>query len=198
MKRLYNRIFRFYGSVEKNLSPKIDTVVRDKIAVLPDVSSCTALEYACGSGLLSLKLAPLFASVTARDGSSGMLSRARLRAQRAGLNVAFREGDILEIDEPEKSFDYAFVSFALHLFPPATEKEILRKLCSVARRAVFIIDHNRKWSLAAAIVEWMEGGYYDRFIRQDFAAVARELGCASFEETEIEECMVLMFGTGRG
>jgi|WetSurMetagenome_2_1015567.scaffolds.fasta_scaffold00792_9 ubiquinone/menaquinone biosynthesis C-methylase UbiE len=193
MKRLYNRIFRFYGSIEKGLGPKIDEIVRQKIATIPNVSSCIALEYACGSGLLSLKLAPLFALVTARDASTGMLSRARMRAREAGVSVAFGEGDLLDIDEPAKAFDYVFVSFALHLFSPETGKEILRKLCSVARRAVFVIDHNRKWSLAAAIVEWMEGGYYDVFIKQDFGAMAREIGSTSFEETEIGECMVLTF-----
>ena len=193
MKRLYNRIFRFYGSIEKSLGPKIDEIVRQKIATLPNVSSCTALEYACGSGLLSLKLAPLFKSVTCRDASTGMLSRARERARRAGMNIDFREGDLLAIDEPAKSYDYAFVQFALHLFPPETEKKILKKLCTVARNAVFIVDHNRKWSLAAAVVEWMEGGYYDTFIKQDFSLIAQEIGCAKFEETEIEECMVLSF-----
>jgi ubiquinone/menaquinone biosynthesis C-methylase UbiE len=193
MMRLYNRIHHFYGSIEKSLGPKIDEIVRQKIATLPDVSSSTALEYACGSGLLSLKLAPLFKSVTSRDASTGMLSRARMRAKEAGAGVLFREGNILAIDEEEKSYDYIFVQFALHLFPLETEKEILKKLCSVARKAVIIIDHNRKWSFPAAIVEWMEGGYYEQFIKQDFGAVARDIGCRSFEETEIEECLVLSF-----
>lgn len=193
MKRLYNRIHRFYGSIEKSLGPKIDEIVRQKIATLPDVSSSSALEYACGSGLLSLKLAPLFKSVTSCDASTGMLSRARMRAKEAGAGVSFLEGNILAIDEHEKSYDYVFVQFALHLFPLETENEILRKLCSVARKAVIIIDHSRKWSFSAAVVEWMEGGYYDQFIKQDFGAVARDIGCALFAEAEIEDCMVLMF-----
>jgi hypothetical protein len=42
-------------------------------------------------------------------------------------------------------------------------------------------------------VEWLEGGYYDKFIRLDFAPVARNMGCRTFTEEEIEECMVLSF-----
>jgi ubiquinone/menaquinone biosynthesis C-methylase UbiE len=193
MQRMYNRIHRFYGRVEKTLGPRIEAVVQRKIAPLPGISSATALEYACGSGLLSLKLAPLFRSVTGRDLSTGMLGRAHERAEKAGIAVTFREGNLLAIDEKDKSYDYVFISFALHLFPPETEIEILKKLCAVARQAVIIIDHGRAWKLSVAIVEWMEGGYYDRFIHQDFAEMARQAGCRLLEETQMEDCTVLTF-----
>ena len=181
MRRMYNRIYRFYGSIEKSLDPKIDAIVLQKIAPLPDATESTALEYACGSGLLSLKLARYFKSVFSRDLSTGMLMRARARARQAGVSVSFSEGNILDISEQPKSYDYVFVSFALHLFPPETEKEILAKLSSVARKAVVIIDHGRKWKLSAALVEWFEGEYYDKFIKQDFEPIAREIGRRSFQ-----------------
>jgi ubiquinone/menaquinone biosynthesis C-methylase UbiE len=193
MGRLYNRICRFYGSIEKSLDPKIEAIVARKIATIPDVSSQCALEYACGTGLLSFKLSRHFGSVTARDGSLGMLSRARARAAREGAHIDFQEGNILDITDHAGSFDWTFVEFALHLFPPDVEMKILRRLADVARQGVVVIDHRRRWSLPAAIVEWLEGGYYDKFIRLDFAPVARDMGCRTFTEEEIEECMVLSF-----
>jgi ubiquinone/menaquinone biosynthesis C-methylase UbiE len=193
MRRMYNRIYRFYGLIERSLGPKIDAIIQQKIAMLPDASSSTALDYACGSGLLSLKLTPLFKSVTGRDLSAGMLQRAQARAEKARFKITFREGNILDIDEKEKSFDYVFISFALHLFAPERELKILKKLCSVARKAVIIIDHGRNWKLGDAIIEWMEGSYYAQFIKQDFADMAQQAGCRLREEVQIEECTVLTF-----
>jgi ubiquinone/menaquinone biosynthesis C-methylase UbiE len=193
MRRMYNRIYRFYGRIEKVLNPKIDKIIAEKIIPLPNKEDSSVLEYACGSGLLSLKLAPYFKSVTARDLSTGMLRRAKERAKQAGVSVDFSEGDILAITEQAKSYDYVFVSFALHLFPLETEKEILRKLYTVAKKAVIIIDHGRTWSFSSAITEWIEGGYYDKFIQQDFKPIANEFECRSFQEDQIENCTVLIF-----
>jgi ubiquinone/menaquinone biosynthesis C-methylase UbiE len=195
MKRLYNRIAKIYGHLTGPLDQIYDTIIEKRLSKIPNSSSCTALEYACGTGLLSLKLSPLFQSVKSRDLSSGMLEIARRKAGTSFKNVTFSEGDILNIDEPDKSFDYVFVSFALHLFPLETEKQILKNLCRVARKAVFIIDHSRKWDLPipTAIVEWIEGGYYDQFIRYDFKKIAGEIGCSSFSEEPFTRSMLLSF-----
>lgn len=193
MKRLYNKIFRFYGYFEKTLDPKIDAIVKKRIEIIPNISSQTAIEYACGSGLLSLKLAPLFKSVTSRDLSVKMLERAKERAKRTGCFVQFSEGNILSINEHEKSYDYAFVSCALHLFSPSIEEDILKNLCKIARKAVIIIDHGKKWKAGTAVVEWFEGSYYDKFIKTDFKAIAGRIGCKSFEEDQIEDFTVLLF-----
>ena len=194
MKRMYNHIAGFYGSIEKSLGPNLDSVVEEKISKIPDISKSAALEYCCGSGLFTLKTAPHFKSVTAKDQSTAMLERAKKRAKDAGItNITFDEGNVLEINEQPKSYDYVFISFALHLFPLEKEIEILKKLYSVAKKAVIIIDHNRKWGLPIAIVEWFEGSYYDKFIKTDFNEVARQIGCKSFNEEEIDECMVLTF-----
>jgi ubiquinone/menaquinone biosynthesis C-methylase UbiE len=194
MKRLYNWFHNYYGSIEKSLGPKLDKIINGSMGGLPGAKNKTALEYACGSGLLSLKLARLFGSVEGRDLSEGMIGRARGRAAEEGAgNATFRIGNILAPDEEADSYDYVFVSFALHLFSPETEIKILKQLLRIAREAVIIIDHGRKWNIATAIIEWLEGGYYDVFIRQDFGQFAKTIGAARFSEEEIEDCSVLMF-----
>ncbi len=193
MKRLYNWFHNFYGGIEKWLSPTIDEVIKKKILLFPDLSSKTALEYACGSGALSLRLGEIFKSVDGRDLSKGMLERARMRAKEAGIDINFREGNLLKIDEKEKSYDYVFISYALHLLSPENEKITLKKLLSVAKKALIIIDHNKKWNLATAITEWLEGGYYDKFIRLDFKKIAEEIGVSGFEEDEVGECQYMAF-----
>jgi ubiquinone/menaquinone biosynthesis C-methylase UbiE len=195
MKQLYNWFHACYGIIERSLGPALDKVVSECVKPIPDAGNKTAIEYACGSGLLTLKIAPFFKSVEARDLSGGMLSRARDRARKAGLDIAFREGNILAIDEKERSHDWVFVSCALHLFPPEDEAAILSRLLSVAREGVMIIDHNKQWNPLAALVEWLEGSFYDAFIKTDFSAVARKIGVRLFEEKTIGKCSVMTFRT---
>ncbi len=194
MKRLYDRIYRYYGLFERGLDPLLDEVVAAKLKTLGDTSAMSALDYACGSGMWTLKIAPYFRSVIGRDQSAGMLSRAEGRARAAGLAVTFRAGNLLEVDEEEASVDWVFVVFALHLFSPETAIRILENLLRVARRGVMVVDHSRTWGIVNAFLEWMEGSYYDQFIRTDFAAVAREIGATTFEEAAIGDATVLTFG----
>lgn len=185
MKRLYNWFCLFYSGIEKDLSPKVEKIVASNVATIPGVRNATALEYACGTGMLTFKLAKIFSSVDARDASTGMLGRAIKMAAEEKISINFKEGNILEPAEKPDSYDYAFVSFALHLFSPKQEARILKTLLSIARNAVIIIDHGKKWSLSAAIVEWLEGGYYDTFIKTDFSRVAEDIGARKFEEKQI-------------
>jgi SAM-dependent methyltransferase len=194
MKRLYDWFHNYYGSIERSLGPKLDAVL-DAVGVeVACAERQTALEYACGSGLLTLKLARFFASVAGRDQSEGMIGRAQARAREAGVrNVSFRLGNILGPDEQPGSYDCVFVSFAMHLFPPEEEIRILKRLLLVARSAVVVIDHGRKWEFFTAVIEWFEGGYYDTFIRQDFRRYADAIGAASFVEKQVKGCTVLIF-----
>jgi ubiquinone/menaquinone biosynthesis C-methylase UbiE len=193
MKKLYNWFYAHYGIIEKSLTSTMEEVTQSVIRILPDVSKKSALEYACGSGLLSLQLARYFKTVEARDQSSGMLERARKRAETAHLTVHFNEGNILEIKENNNSYDWAFVSFALHLFAPEHEKDIVQKLLAVSRIGVIIIDHGKQWSPLSAFVEWLEGSYYDVFIKIDFSAFAKEIGASRFEEKTIKTSSVMIF-----
>lgn len=193
MTGLYDWFHRHYGAIEKSLGPTLARVVDDAVAPLPGIARKSAIEYACGSGLLTLQLARLFATVRGRDASKGMLSRARTRAADAVISIEFAEGNILSPAEAPKSYDYVFVSFALHLFKPGEAVAILRQLLAVAREAVIIIDHGRRWDLLTAIVEWIEGGYYDQFIRTDFQAVARAIGARGLDERQIADCTYLAF-----
>lgn len=193
MKRMYNRINRLYRFITGGLGAKLTTVVEHFAAEYPDLSEASVLEYACGTGLLSSVLAERCRTLTAKDQSVGMLEVAREQVAGTGAVITFAEGDILNITEEDRSYDYAFVSFALHLFPVEQEIEILRNLCRVVRKGVIIIDHERKWRLMEAVIEWFEGGYYDQFIKTDFEILWSQTGATSFKEEEIAECRVMRF-----
>jgi ubiquinone/menaquinone biosynthesis C-methylase UbiE len=185
MKRLYNWYCRFYGGVEKQLGPNVDEILAKNIANIPGIKEKSVLEYACGTGMVTFRLAKFFRTVRARDASAGMLGYAKERAEKEGFNIDFQEGNILELAEGPNSYDYVFVSLALHLFSPETEIQILKGLLKIAREAVIILDHGKRWRLKAAITEWFEGGYYDQFIKTDFAALAGKVGAQKFIEKQL-------------
>ncbi len=194
MRRLYNWFYRFYPLIEKSVEPTHDDIMRAISRLFPRMQKKTAIEYACGTGSLAILLAGYFGSVDGRDLSPRMLGRARERAAQSGKIIRFEEGDILGIKEPDRSFDYVFVSFALHLFSPEKIREILVNLMKVCRERVIVIDHPRKWNLFMAFMEWMEGSYYDRFIKIDFKALAGGIGIEDFREMQSPDATVLIFG----
>jgi len=193
IQRFYNRFSRLYGIIELFLGRTIEKIVRSHIKNIPEASEKTAVEYACGSGLLTIHLARMFKSVTAYDFSTGMLARASKRARAAGVSVTLLEGNITAPEEEPGSFDYVFVCFALHLFPPAQVELILRRLLTVARESVIVVDHGRTWNPAMAFIEWLEGSYYDEFIRIDFRDLAKKIDAAQFKESGMNECSIMQF-----
>jgi ubiquinone/menaquinone biosynthesis C-methylase UbiE len=183
MKLFYDRYCCFYKYIEKILDALLDKIIENNIQVLQNTQSKTILEYGCGTGLLTLKLSPLFKTIHARDLSDGMINRAQERAIAFGINnVTFTIGNILEPDEALHSYDYVFLSFILHLFPPEVEIIILKKLLGIAKKAVIVIDHARKWELFSAIIEWIEGSYYDKFRKLDFREIGKQIGARKADE----------------
>ena len=188
MRRFYNWFSRFYPAIERSIAPIHDEVMARILRVLGVSKDKTAIEYACGSGSLSLLLADHYRSVEGRDASAGMLHRARQRALDGGKSIRFAEGDMTRIVEPDGSFDDVFVSFALHLFAPPKVEEILAKLLAVCRNRVIIIDHPRTWTFTTAFVEWIEGSYYGPFISMDFRALAGRLSATVVDLSFGEGC----------
>ncbi len=67
MRRFYNWFFRFYPMVERSVGPIVEEIIAARVSGLPETGRQTAIEYACGSGSLSLVLARHFRAVEGRD-----------------------------------------------------------------------------------------------------------------------------------
>ena len=189
MRRFYDRIHPMYGIVERHLENDYDDILdafRNDVTLRLDD---TVLEYCCGSGLLTLKLAAQVGRVVARDISPRMLHRARRRANGDGHNVSFEQANVLTITDDTDAFDLAVISFGLHLFSPDDQLDILDQLLRVARREVIIIDHLPSWEFRVALIEWWEGSHYNQFINTDWRSVADRLD-AAFHREVIGGCQV--------
>ncbi|MFC2136326.1 class I SAM-dependent methyltransferase [Bacteroidota bacterium] len=77
------------------------------------------LDVGCGTGRLTLSLAPKCRTVTGIDLSSKNIAIAESNMEKSGLsNVDFICSDVAEIEhKTDKIFDYAILSFVIHEVP---------------------------------------------------------------------------------
>jgi ubiquinone/menaquinone biosynthesis C-methylase UbiE/uncharacterized protein YbaR (Trm112 family) len=109
---------------------------RRSVASLPPLAGATVLDACCGSGMDAEFLAREGAKVIALDISEGCASRARVRAQRFGLEYQVVVGDVEHLPIRTAAVDIGYVHDGLHhLDEPALG---LREMARVARRAVSI------------------------------------------------------------
>jgi len=76
------------------------------------------LDLGCGAGHTALAFAPHVAEVVAVDLAEAMLAEGRRLAGERGIgNVAFRLGDVEQLDLPDSSFDVVTSRFSAHHYP---------------------------------------------------------------------------------
>ena len=138
------------------------------------------LDLCTGTGELALTFASQGAHVTGVDLARGMLKRAA--AKSAGMNSTWLEMDATHLAFPNKSFEVAMLSLALHHMPEAVQMNVLRELCRVTRRRVVIIEPDvpvkpnwvPAWKFVASIID--ESEYMHDWADQDFLGTCQMAG----------------------
>jgi len=111
-----------------------ETIVRrflDLLGTRPDES---ALDVACGPGLLARSLEPRVASVTGVDLTPAMVEKAREIVPGGRFVV----GDATRLPFPDGSFDLVVTRLSLHHMPDPLA--VVREMARVTRRTVGIFD----------------------------------------------------------
>lgn len=82
--------------------------------------------------------------VTAVDNNPHMLTIARAQTSQHP-NITIERGDILNLHFPDKSFDIAICSLALHHFSHEDALDILRHMDRLSRVGIIVNDLQRSW-----------------------------------------------------
>jgi ubiquinone/menaquinone biosynthesis C-methylase UbiE len=107
----------------------VANAIRASIPLRPGM---TALEYGCGTGLLSFALQPELASITLADASEGMLAVLADKIRSAGAaNMVPLRLDLLSDPLPESRFDVIYSLMTLHHVPDT--RAILEKLTAILK-----------------------------------------------------------------
>jgi ubiquinone/menaquinone biosynthesis C-methylase UbiE len=134
----------------------------------------------CGSGMDAEYLARCGATVVAMDISSGCLGRARVRADRYGVDYMLVRGDAENLPFPNSSFDFAFVHDGLHHLPEP--ERAIREMARVARRGILITEpadaNLTRLLIGSRVMKPYEeaGNYVIRFDARQLEPLCRDLG----------------------
>jgi SAM-dependent methyltransferase len=106
-----------YERIAETFAPIHDRVA----AVLGPAAGVRALDLACGTGALTLRLARLGAETTGLDISPGQLAKAREAAAQAGLAIRFDQGDAEALPYADGEFDAVGSAFGIIFAPDAPQ-----------------------------------------------------------------------------
>lgn len=132
----------------------------------------TVLECACGTGLLSMVIAPKCKALTATDFAPKMLKRAEKNC--AGFtNVTFRQADILSLDFADDTFDKVVAGNVIHLLDePLKALDELNRVCRPGGMLVIptYMNRDRKGSVSgfAAAVRKAGADFKRQFTEQSY------------------------------
>lgn len=150
----------------------------------PDVS---ALDYGCGTGLVTWALAPHLGAVTLADSSAGMLSvvRDRLAARPDVERFTVRHLDLTTDAAPRASFDLVYTVMALHHVQDLGRvlRELRASLRPGGRIAVADLDHDPEGHF--------HGEDFDGHHGFDRGALAGQLRAAGFSAPRVSTVTVV-------
>ena len=94
---------------------RANTIAAAMRSRLPLTPTMTALEYGCGTGLLSFALQPSLGEITLADSSDGMLAVLREKIAAQGVaNMTPVKLDLLTDPLPESRYDLIYTMMTLH------------------------------------------------------------------------------------
>lgn len=126
-----------FGKVQAHGATELQTLL---LALAKPAPHETALDVACGPGIVTCALAPLVHHITGQDIVKAMLDKARERARSAHFNnVSWIESDAASLPLPSASLDLVITRFSVHHFnTPLDNLRELRRVCKPSGRVVIM------------------------------------------------------------
>ncbi len=135
----------------------------------------TALDLGTGPGTQAITLAERGFKVTATDISATAVQQAQRKAQEKGLNIDFRQDDILN-SSLEQAFDLVFDRGCFHVFHPQQRQDYVRAVINLVKPGGYL------FLKCFSYKETRDGGPY-RFTPEEI----KEIFISQFNVLSVEE-----------
>ena len=150
------------------------------MAVAEEICSAdVVLECACGTGAISVFVAPVCARLIATDFSNGMLKQTAKKAKRF-TNMEVAHADITKLDFADSTFDKVIAGNVIHLLddPQAAIMELVR-VCKPEGKVIiptYINKKNGKTGMMAALLGKAGAGFKRQFDIESYQRFFSETG----------------------
>lgn len=125
---IWDKVAGVYDGFIKLMNRDASARLQDEVASLLTPGD-RVLECACGTGLLTIAMAPRCESLLATDFSPRMLETAAAKCRNCS-NVTFQPGNILHINQPDSSFDVVVAANVIHLLDdPHQALQEMQRVC---------------------------------------------------------------------
>lgn len=158
----FKKISKFYDFVTFLLPAGLRKVPVELSSVN---SNSRVIDVCTGTGNLAIEFSKYAKEVVAVDISPDMLKVAESKK----ADVKFILMDATKLEFPDKSFDIATVSTALHEMPFEVRKKVLQEIKRVSSKEVIVIDYTLPEnkllkSILANIISIYESRYFKEFV----------------------------------
>lgn len=144
------------------------------------------LECACGTGAISIYIAPVCNKLFVSDFSDGMLKQAKKKLKNFD-NVEFEKVDITNIKAQNDSFDVVVAGNVIHLLPePQNAMKELTRVCKDGGKLIiptYINGDEGTNKLAVKFLEKLGASFKRQFDRESYIKFFEEMG---YEEVKYE------------
>lgn len=174
----------FYDLFENAYNGKVNRELSEKVAERIGAKD-RVLECACGTGMISKRIAPRCKELIATDFSDGMLKQAKKNCA-AFENVKIYRANIMELKCRNEAFDKVVAGNVVHLLedPAGALKELLR-VCKAGGEVIIptYVNYEKagKPSLFIQAIEKFGAGFQCQFTYETYQAFFAEMGYENVE-----------------
>ena len=179
----WDKVSPLYDMFEKVYNNKVFVGTGEKVAEFIEDGD-EVLECACGTGAISIYIAPKCKSLIATDFSAGMLNQASKKCK-AYDNVSFKKADITNIKCRDERFDKVVAGNVIHLLPEP--EKALAELCRVVKPGgkiiipTYINKSNDSAGVAVKVLELLGADFKKQFDIEAYKAFFAEKGFKNVE-----------------
>lgn len=184
----WDKISGLYDLFENIYNRKVYTGTGKKVAEYID-SQDEVLECACGTGAISIYIAPKCNKLIATDFSDGMLKQATKKCRRFNT-VTVQKADITHLDFADASFDKVVAGNVIHLLPEPekalAELQRVTKPCGTIIIPTYINKSKRSGTLAVKFIELLGANFKRQFDFESYKLFFADMGYSNIEYVVVD------------